>query len=105
MLHRYGPHIFNTSREDVWHYVNRFAKFEPWVNRVKASTRRGIFPLPINLLTINTFFGKRFGPVEARAFLATLGDSSIGEPANFEEQALKFVGRELYETFFRGYTI
>jgi UDP-galactopyranose mutase len=105
MLHRYGPHIFNTNREDVWKYVNRFARFEPWINRVKANTHRGVFPLPINLMTINLFFGKRFSPAEAKAFLGTLGDTSIGEPANFEEQALKFVGRELYETFFRSYTL
>ena len=104
MLHKYGAHIFHTSRDDVWSYVRQFSDFGPYVNRVKASTKRGMFSLPINLLTINNFFGKRFSPAEAQAFIATLGDSSIGEPRNFEEQALKFVGRELYETFFYGYT-
>jgi UDP-galactopyranose mutase len=103
-IHRYGPHIFNTDYENVWEYVQRFARFRPFVNRVKASTPRGVFSLPINLLTINQFFGKSFNPTEARAFVASLGDASIKEPANFEEQALKFVGRELYETFFYGYT-
>ena len=57
LLHKYGPHIFNTAREDVWHYVNRFARFRPFVNRVKAHTNKGIFSLPINLHTINQFFG------------------------------------------------
>ena len=104
MVHKYGAHIFHTSREDVWKYVTRFSDFGPYVNRVKASTPRGVFPLPINLMTINHFFGRRFSPAEARKFIATLGDPSIGEPRNFEEQALKFVGRELYETFFYGYT-
>ena len=60
--------------------------------------------MPINLHTINQFFGKTFHPAEAREFIASLGDKSIGEPKNFEEQALKFLGRELYETFFYGYT-
>ena len=104
MLHAYGPHIFNTDREDVWNYVNRFAEFRPFVNRVKAATKRGVFSLPINLHTINQFFGRSFNPTEARQFIASLGDKGIGEPANFEEQALKFLGREIYETFFYGYT-
>jgi UDP-galactopyranose mutase len=76
----------------------------PFINRVKASTPRGVFSMPINLMTINQFFGKRFSPDEARRFIASLGDASIREPANFEEQALKFLGREIYEEFFYGYT-
>jgi UDP-galactopyranose mutase len=104
MVHRYGPHIFNTNRPHVWEYVNRFGVLRPYANRVKASTSRGIFSFPINLHTINQFFGKRLDPAGAREFLAALGDKTIGEPRNFEEQALKFVGRELYATFFYGYT-
>ena len=105
MIHKYGPHIFNTDNERVWEYVNRFGEFRPFVNRVKASIDRGIFSMPINLLTINQYFGKKMGPDEARAFVASLGDSLIGEPQNFEEQALKMLGRDLYEAFFKGYTI
>lgn len=105
MVHRYGPHIFHTDRADVWHYVQRFGEFHPFVNRVKASVVRGVFSLPINLHTINQFFGLRLSPNEAREFIAAKGDSSIVNPANFEEQALRFLGRELYETFFKGYTI
>jgi UDP-galactopyranose mutase len=104
MVHQYGPHIFHTSREDVWNYVNRFAKFGPYTNRVKAVTARGVFSLPINLLTINQFFGKTFDPREAREYIGSLGDSSIEEPKTFEDQALKFLGRDLYENFFYGYT-
>lgn len=104
MEHVYGPHIFNTDDEAVWKYVNRFCEMGPFVNRVKASTPKGVFSMPINLMTINQFFGKRFSPLEARAFVTALGDTSIKEPANFEEQALKFLGREIYEEFFYGYT-
>jgi UDP-galactopyranose mutase len=104
MLHHYGPHIFNTSREDVWQYVNRLATFGAYTNRVKAITARGVFSMPMNLLTINQFFGKIMNPAEAREFLAGVGDASIREPRNFEEQALRFLGRELYENFFYGYT-
>ncbi len=104
MVHVYGPHIFNTNRPRTWDYVNRFGTLRPYANRVKASTSRGIFSFPINLHTINQFFGKKLDPAGARLFLESLGDKKIGEPRNFEEQALKFVGRELYETFFYGYT-
>ncbi len=104
MVHRYGPHIFHTSRRDVWDYIRQFSDFGPYVNRVKSSISRGVFGLPINLHTINQFFGKRFSPAEAEAYIRDLGDSSIGEPQNFEEQALKFLGRDLYEAFFYGYT-
>ena len=105
MVHQYGPHIFHTDKKHVWEYVNRFGDFRPFVNRVKASIGKGVFSMPINLHTINQFFGKRFGPDEAREFVSQLGDQSISEPANFEEQALKFIGKDLYEAFFKGYTI
>lgn len=104
MVHQYGPHIFNTSREDVWEYVNKWGKFEPFVNRVKAHTEKGVFSLPINLLTINQFFGKKLTPAEARDFVGGLGDDSIKEPKSFEEQAMKFLGKEFYKNFFYGYT-
>src|SRR5438046_3544553 len=97
LIHKYGPHIFNTDREDIWNYVNCFARFRPFVNRVKVTIHKGIFSFPINLHTINQFFGKSFNPSEARKFIASIADKSIGEPKNFEEQALKMVGRDLYE--------
>ena len=104
MVHEFGPHIFNTSREDVWEYVNKWGKFEPFVNRVKAHTAKGVFGLPINLLTINQFFGKKMGPAEARDFVGSLADESIKEPKSFEDQAMKFLGKDFYQNFFYGYT-
>ena len=104
MIHKYGPHIFHTSREDVWEYIQKFGEFRPFVNRVKISIDKGIFSLPINLHTINQFFGTRLSPKEAEEFLASIGDDSIDTPANFEEQAMKFLGKDLYEAFFKGYT-
>ena len=105
MVHVYGPHIFHTDIERVWEYVNRYSRFMPYVNRVKAITNGAVYTLPINLLTINQFFGKTFRPAEAQEFLASLGDKSIENPVTFEDQALRFVGRELYEAFFKTYTI
>lgn len=105
MVHVYGPHIFNTSNDVVWDYVQQFGAFAPNLNRVKAVTDRGIFSLPINLLTINQLFQKTFNPREAEAFVKSISVQTIVEPANFEEQALKMMGPVLYETFIRGYTL
>ena len=104
MVHHYGPHIFNTDKREIWDYVNSFGEFRPYVHRVKAQSKGKVYPLPVNLLTINQFFDKNFSPAEAKAFLETLGDKSITEANNFEEQALKFIGKDLYKAFFYGYT-
>jgi len=105
MLHVYGPHIFHTDNERAWEFINRFGEMMPYVNRVKAITNNRVYTLPINLLTINQFFNKTFRPAEAEAFMAEIGDKTIENPQTFEEQALRFVGRELYEAFFKTYTI
>ena len=104
MLHVYGPHIFHTDDKEVWEYVNRFTRFMPYKNRVKTTSQGQVFSLPINLHTINQYYGKTMRPDEARAFIASIGDQSIENPQTFEEQALKFVGPDLYEAFFKGYT-
>ncbi len=104
MVHRYGPHIFHTGNERVWAYVNRFATMMPYNHRVRTTVHGRVYLLPVNLLTINQLFETAFSPTEARAFIAEQADSSISEPRNFEEQALKFMGRRLYEAFFHGYT-
>ncbi|MCE6950274.1 UDP-galactopyranose mutase [Cereibacter sphaeroides] len=104
MVHVYGPHIFHTDDEEVWTYVNRFTTFQPYKNRVKSTVRGQVYSLPINLHTINQFFGKALRPDEARAFIAAQADRSITDPQTFEDQALAFIGRDLYEAFFKGYT-
>ena len=106
MVHVYGPHIFHTDDAGVWEYVNRFARFMPYQNRVKATTGGQVYSLPVNLHTINQFFGRSMTPDEARAFITDeQADTSITDPRTFEEQALRFIGRALYEAFFKGYTM
>jgi UDP-galactopyranose mutase len=104
MVHIYGPHIFHTDDTEVWNYVNGFQAFMPYKNRVKTTSKGQVFSLPVNLHTINQFFGKTFRPNEARAFIEEQADKSIVDPQTFEEQALRFVGNDLYEAFFKGYT-
>lgn len=104
MVHEYGPHIFNTDKKEIWDFVNSFVEFKPFINRVKANYKGNMYSLPVNLHTINQFFNKSFGPNEARAFIESLGDKTISDPQSFEEQALKFLGKDLYHAFFYGYT-
>ena len=104
MIHKYGPHIFHTADEKAWAYINRFGEMMPYVNRVKATVKGKVYSLPINLHTINQFFGKAMSPDEARAFIASQARSDIEEPQSFEEQGMKFLGEDLYYAFFDGYT-
>lgn len=103
LVHHYGPHIFHTDSAKVWAYVNRFAKFQPFRHQVKTRAAGGIYSMPINLHTINQFFGRSMCPTEAEAFIAQRA-LPIRNPESFEEQALSMVGPEIYETFFKGYT-
>ena len=104
MVHQYGPHIFNTDKKEIWDYVNSFVEFRPYVHRVKAMSGGRVYPLPVNLSTINQFFNRTFTPAEAREQLENVADKSITDPQNFEEQALRFIGKDLYKAFFYGYT-
>ncbi len=105
LKHCYGPHIFHTSDLDIWNYINQFDKFFAFTNRVKAISSNKIYSLPINLFTINSFFNKTFSPNEAKEFIREISCTSIENPISFEDQALKFIGKELYEAFFKEYTI
>lgn len=104
MVHIYGPHIFHTDDAEVWDYVNHYQTFLPYKNRVKTISQGQVFSLPVNLHTINQFFHATMNPAEAKAFLEAKADTSIIDPQTFEDQALRFVGAELYEAFFKGYT-
>jgi UDP-galactopyranose mutase len=106
MVHVYGPHIFHTDDEEVWEYVNGFTTFMPYKNRVKTTSQGQVFSLPINLHTINQYYNKTLRPAEARDFIENeIADKSIADPQTFEEQAMRFVGPDLYKAFFEGYTI
>src|ERR1700712_943103 len=104
-IHRYGAHLFHTSNERVWEYVNRFSAFTSYVHRVYAKHRGEVFPLPINLGTINQFFRSALGPDEARALVIEQAEELGGAaPQNLGENAIHLIGRPLYEAFIRDYT-
>lgn len=104
-VHRYGAHLFHTSNERVWEYVNRFTSFTDYVHRVYTTHRGEVYPMPINLGTVNQFFRSSHGPQAARDLLhaqaAELGDKT---PENLDEQGISLIGRPLYEAFIREYT-
>lgn len=104
MVHTYGPHIFHTQHEHVWQYINRFGEMMPYRHKVKAISQGTMYSLPVNLQTINQFFGREFDAKQAEEFIQSKADVTITNPVSFEDQGLRFVGRELYEAFFAGYT-
>jgi UDP-galactopyranose mutase len=104
-VHRYGAHLFHTSNERVWEYVNRFTAFTSYQHRVYTNFRGQVFPLPINLGTINQFFGAAYSPDEARALIAEqAAEFSATNASNLEEKGISLIGRPLYEAFIRDYT-
>jgi len=104
-VHRYGAHLFHTSNATVWEYVNRFTAFTSYVHRVYTTHRGVVYPLPINLGTINQFFQAAYGPDAARALIAEqAGEFDPKQARNLEERAIGLIGRPLYEAFIRDYT-
>ncbi|MCX6408705.1 MAG: UDP-galactopyranose mutase [Propionibacteriales bacterium] len=104
-VHRYGAHLFHTSNETVWEYVNRFTTFTGYQHRVYTNHAGVVYPLPINLGTINQFFSAAYSPDEARAVIAEqAGEFDTASAANLEEKAISLIGRPLYEAFIRDYT-
>jgi UDP-galactopyranose mutase len=104
-IHTYGAHLFHTSNERVWDYVNRFTGFTDYVHRVYTTHKGEVYPLPINLGTINQFFRSALGPQGARDLIARQAQELGGKPpANLDEQGVSLIGRPLYEAFIRQYT-
>ncbi len=104
-VHKYGAHLFHTSNERVWEYVNRFTSFTPYVHRVWTTVDGVVYPMPVNLGTINQFFSAAYGPDEARAVIAQQAAEVDGqEITDFESKGVSLVGRPLFEAFFKNYT-
>ena len=104
-VHRYGAHLFHTSNERVWEYVNRFTSFTDYVHRVYSTHNNQTFALPVNLHTINQFFNAAYTPDEARALVKEqTGEFEVDSAKNFYEKGIALVGRPLFEAFFAHYT-
>ena len=104
LVHKYGPHIFHTNSRDVYDYLGRFTSWRPYEHRVLASVDGMLLPIPINLNTINELYGLRLSSGEVESFMAVRAEKK-DQVMTSEDVVVNKIGRELYEKFFRGYTI
>lgn len=102
-LHKYGPHIFHTSNEDIWNWINQFADFNDFSLRTVAHYRGEVFSLPFNMWTFSKLFNCVY-PHEAKSRILAESEEINWEPKNLEDQAIKLVGRTVYEKLIKGYT-
>ncbi len=103
-VHTYGAHIFHTSDQRVWNYINQYAKFNRYVNSPVAVYKEELYNLPFNMNTFSKMWGIKT-PAEAKSIIqAQIETLNITEPKNLEEQALSLVGTDVYEKLIKGYT-
>jgi UDP-galactopyranose mutase len=105
-VHKYGAHLFHTSNQRVWDYVNQFTAFTNYQHRVFTIFKGRVYPMPINLATICEYAGRYLTPDEARALVGEqAAEFDTNDASNLEEKAISLIGRPLYEAFVRGYTV
>ncbi|PPT83480.1 UDP-galactopyranose mutase [Xanthomonas arboricola pv. zantedeschiae] len=104
LIHRYGPHIFHTNAQRIVDYLSNFTQWRPYAHRVLAQVGEQQVPIPINMTTLNRLYGLQLATEQdAAAFLASRAEP-VADIQTSEDVVVNQVGRELYETFFRGYT-
>lgn len=104
-VHKYGSHIFHTESDEVWDYITKFTKFNDYTHTVNTRYQGKLYPMPINLDTINKLYGTDMDAEEAEKFVAAeAAKTGITDPKNFEEKGLSLVGEKLYTAFLKGYT-
>lgn len=105
LIAKYGAHIFHTSHEDVWEFVNRFSEWNNYEHRVKSSVDGKLVAVPVNIDTFNAILGSDFKEPERLEQWINAQHPEITEPKNSEESALKRIGsRIIYEIMFKNYT-
>ena len=108
-VHKYGSHIFHTEHDEVWGYLNKFTDFNDYVHTVNTRHDGKLYPMPINLDTINLLFGTDMDATSAESFVKDEARHDaerlgIEEPKNFEEKGIALVGEKLYDVFLKHYT-
>lgn len=104
-IHKYGTHIFHTNNKHIWDYVNLFSAFNQYRHIVESNVKSKLYPIPINLDTLEMVFQKKFSEEDAIEFFKIQKDE-LGdlETSNAKSKAISLVGEVLYETFYAGYT-
>lgn len=103
IIHKYGTHIFHCDNKSTWDYINKFGEFNRYQHRVLSTYKNKVFSMPINLGTINAFYGINLKPSEVESFIASKRPNILN-PKNLEEKAISLIGIDLYEAFIKGYT-
>ena len=103
-VHKYGAHIFHTNDDEVWEYTNRFAKFNNFINSPIANYKGEFYNLPFNMNTFHQLWGVNTAEEAKAKIESQIKELNIGEPKNLEEQALKLVGKDVFEKLIKGYT-
>jgi len=102
LMNKYGAHIFHTNSERVWEFVNKYSEWESWYHQVIGRINDKYFPIPVNIITVNTLLNKNFSYEEMREFLQN--NKIYSDPKNGEEVTINNVGWELYKLIFKEYT-
>lgn len=102
-VHKYGTHIFHTDSTEVWDYINSFGEFNRYRHRVLTTHKDKVYSMPMNLGTINAFYGINLKPGDIHSFIESKREH-IPHPKNLEEKAINLIGKNLYEAFIKGYT-
>lgn len=103
-VHKYGAHIFHTSKKNIWEYVNQFADFNNYINSPVAVYKDELYNLPFNMNTFSKLWGLRTPEEVKKKIAQQIADLNISEPKNLEEQALSLAGTDVYEKLIKGYT-
>ncbi len=103
-IHKYGAHIFHTSDREVWNYINCFTQFNNYVNSPLAIYKDELYNLPFNMNTFSKIWGIKTPDEALEIIEKQIAEANIGEPRNLEEQALRLVGKDVYEKLVKGYT-
>lgn len=103
-IHKYGSHLFHTSNEKIWEYVNRFTSFNSYVHKVFSIHNGNVFSLPTNLLTFAQVHKRYLTPTEAMDLVEKSKSRYLEKFANLEDKAISLVGEEIYFALIKNYT-
>lgn len=101
-VHEYGPHIFHTSNEEVWKWINQFTEFNNFRYSPVANYKGEVYSLPFNMWTFSKLW-EVTTPQEAEDMIERQS-CGVADPQNLEEQAIKLVGKDVYNKLIKGYT-
>lgn len=104
LVHKYGPHYFRTNDKKIFKYLSKFTEWIPGKYIVNSYVDKKYYDFPINLNTINKFFNKNFRSHEAKQFLKKISEKNKNKN-NFENYLLSKIGKDLFEKFYKNYTL